>query len=125
MRQKVPLTITVAGVEQPTQALKINERLTRDAEWKVQVTSPDSDYNELSGSLAGPVTCPGGHGSPVLGQVTGGQIQSKDTIIGKDTPSGMATVKQLEVDLDVGDQVLLLTEDDQIFYILMKVVDAV
>ena len=38
---------------------------------------------------------------------------------------GQAEQEQLEIALDEGDRVLLLTEDDQVFYILMKVVDAV
>ena len=33
--------------------------------------------------------------------------------------------EQLELDLAVGDEVLLLTQDDQVFYIVMKVVNAV
>lgn len=37
----------------------------------------------------------------------------------------MILLEQLEIDLEVGDEVLLLTEDDQVFYIIMKVVDAV
>ena len=45
--------------------------------------------------------------------------------IGKDSAGSEAQVRQLELDLEVGDQVLMLTEDDQRFFILMKVVDAV
>lgn len=123
--RKVPLEVTVAGVKQPTEVLKINERLTRGAKWKVQITSPDSDYKALTGTLAGLVDCPGGHGSPQLGEVTGGQLHSGDTTIGKDSAGSEAQVRQLELDLEVGDQVLMLTEDDQRFFILMKVVDAV
>lgn len=123
--QRKPLKINVMGVEQPTQVLRINERLTDGAKWKVTIKSPDSDYNDLDGQLEGPVECPGGHGSPQLGAVTGGQLHSGDTVIGKDAEGSMATTEQLEIDLEVGDRVLLLTEDDQIFYIVMKVVDAV
>lgn len=36
-----------------------------------------------------------------------------------------AETEQLELDLEKDDRVLLLTQDDQIFYIVMKVVDAV
>lgn len=36
-----------------------------------------------------------------------------------------AQAEQLELDLEQGDRVLMLTMDDQTFYILMKVVDAV
>ena len=35
-----------------------------------------------------------------------------------------AEATQLELDLEEGDTVLLLTEDDQIFYVVMKVVNA-
>ena len=117
--QRVPLKITVAGIELPTGALRINERLTKGAKQLVKVTSSNSDYRDLSGSLSGPISCSSSYGSPELGAVTAGKLHSADTVIDK------ATVAQLEIDLDVGDQVLMLTEDDQIFYILMKVVDAV
>lgn len=120
--QKKPLEISVAGIRQPTEVLKINERLTDGAKWKVQIRSPDSDYNSLTGSLAGPVSCSAG---TVTHTVTSGKLHSEETVIGKDTPAGMATTEQLEIDLEVDDRVLLLTEDDQIFYIIMKVVDAV
>ena len=122
--RRKPLQVSVMGVEQPAQALKINERLTDGAKWKVRITSPDSDYRGLTGQLQGDVTCPGGHGAPKLSSVTDGQLHSTDTTIGKDSPGAEAETEQLEIDLDVGDQVLLLTEDDQIFYIVMKVVAA-
>ena len=120
--QRVPLKISVAGIEQPTEVLYINERLVKGAKWKMQITSPDSDYKGLTGELSGPVDC-SGEGSPQLGTVTDGQLHSTDTAIGK--PDAMATTEQLEIDLEVNDQVLLLTEDDQTFYIIMKVVKAV
>lgn len=123
--QRVPLKISVAGVEQPAEALKINERLTKGAKWKVRITSPDSDYRNLTGQLSGPVSCSGEGCNPQLGAITSGQLHSTDTTIGRDTETGRATVEQLEIDLDVEDRVLLLTEDDQVFYIIMKVVDAV
>lgn len=120
--QQMPLKIKVAGIEQPTEALRINERLTKGAKWKVQIKSTDSDYRGLSGALSGPVNCSGEGCAPQLGQVTGGQLHSTDTTIG--TEENKAETEQLELDLEEGDQVLLLTEDDQIFFILMKVVDA-
>ena len=112
--QREPLKISVAGIEQPTSVLKINERLTRGATWKTKTTSPSGDYNGLTGNLSGPVSCGG-----ALSTVTGGQLHSEDTVIDQ------AEVEQLEIDLEVGDELLLLTTDDQMFYILMKVVDAV
>lgn len=120
--QRKPLEVTVAGIPQPAEALRINERLTDGAQWKMQLRSPDSDYRALSGSLSGPVSCPQG---TVSHTVEAGRLHSTDTVIGKDSPAGMATAEQLELDLEEGDRVLLLTEDDQRFYLLMKVVDAV
>lgn len=117
--QRVPLKIKVAGVELPTEVLRINERLTKGAKWKEKITSPKSDYTGLSGSLSGPVACSGDGCNPQLSSVTAGDIHSTDTTVDE------AEVEQLEVDLDVDDQVLLVTEDDQIFYIVMKVVKAV
>ena len=117
--QREPLKIRVMGIEQPTEALRINERLTRGAKWKTKVTSAKGSYDGLSGKLSGDVSCSGGQGSPQLGEVSGGKLRSTNTVIDE------AEMEQLEVDLEVDDQVLLLTEDDQIFYILMKVVKAV
>lgn len=95
-----PLTVRVAGILQPTKALRINERLTKGAKWKTKTTSPNSDYRKLSGAVTG-------------------QVHSADTVIDE------AKVEQLEIDLEPGDEVLLLTEDDQVFFIVMKVVKAV
>ena len=114
-----PLTVKVAGLRQPTGVLKINERLVKGAKWKTKTTSPNSDYNGVTGPIQGPVTTPHGAGTGALERLTGGEVHSPDTTIDD------ATVEQLEIDLEVDDQVLLLTEDDQVFYIVMKVVDAV
>jgi hypothetical protein len=116
--RRAPLRISVAGIEQPAQALRINERLTKGARWQVKLTGGASDFDGLTGSLSGPVTCGGEGCSPELDAVTGGALHGTQTTVDE------ATVEQLEIDLEVGDQVLLLTEDDQIFYILMKVVVA-
>lgn len=112
-----PLTVRVAGIVQPTKALRINERLVKGAKWKTKTTSPDSDYNGLTGPISGPVSTP--HGTGALIELTAGQVHSTETIVDE------ATVEQLKIDLEPGDEVLLLTEDDQVFYIVMKVVDAV
>ena len=112
--QKVPLKIKVAGIEQPTEVLRINERLVKGATWKAKTTSSNSDYKALTGALNGSVTCGGS-----LSDITAGQLHSADTTIDE------ATVEQLEIDLELGDEVLLLTTDDQIFFIIMKVVKAV
>lgn len=115
--QRVPLKVRVAGQVQPPSALRINERLVKGAKWKTKTISPDSDYNGLTGPISGPVSTPAGQGALI--ELTGGEVHSTDTTIDK------ATVEQLELDLEVGDEVLLLTEDDQVFYIVMKVVKAV
>lgn len=112
-----PLTVRVSGLLQPTRVLKINERLTKGAKWKTKTTSPNSDYNGLTGPISGPVSTP--HGTGALISLTAGQVHSTDTTIDE------AVVEQLEIDLEEGDTVLLLTEDDQRFYLVMKVVDAV
>lgn len=114
---RAPLKVKVAGQVQPPSALRINERLVKGAKWKTKTTSPSSDYNTITGPIAGPVTTP--HGLGALIEFTGGQVHSADTTIDE------GTVEQLELDLETGDTVLLLTEDDQIFYIIMKVVSAV
>lgn len=112
-----PLKVKVAGLTQPTQVLKINERLVKGAKWKAKTTSPNSDIKDFTGPISGPVSTP--HGLGALIEFTGGEVHIPDTTIDE------ATVEQLELDLEVGDTVLLLTEDDQVFYIIMKVVDAV
>lgn len=112
-----PLSVRVAGVAQPASALKINERLTKGAKWKTKITSPSGDFKQLAGPIQGPVNTPYGAGS--LTELTDGTLHSAGVTVGE------ATVEQLELDLAVGDEVLLLTADDQMFYIIMKVVDAV
>lgn len=112
-----PLTVKVAGLRQPTSVLKINERLVKGAKWRTKTTSPNSDIKDFTGPISGPVQ--GVHGIGSLIEFTGGEVHIPDTVIDE------ATVEQLEIDLEEGDQVLMLTEDDQVFYIVMKVVDAV
>lgn len=114
-----PLKVKVAGLTQPTEVLKINERLVKGARWKTKTTSPNSDIRNFTGPISGPVQLPPTHGVGALIEFTGGSVHIPDTTIDE------ATVEQLELDLEVGDTVLLLTEDDQVFYIIMKVVDAV
>lgn len=117
--QREPLKIRVAGIEQPTQALRINERLVKGDRWTVRLSGQNAAQNGLSVKLTGAVDCPGGCGSPQLSSVAGGSLQSAEISMER------VTLEQLKIDLAVGDQVLLLTEDDQIFFILMKVVQAV
>lgn len=112
-----PLKVRTAGLVQPPSALRINERLVKGARWKTRTTSPNSDIKDFTGPISGPVQ--GVHGIGSLIEFTGGEVHIPDTVVDE------AAVEQLELDLDAGDTVLLLTEDDQMFYIIMKVVDAV
>lgn len=114
-----PLKVRTAGLVQPPSALRINERLVKGARWKTKTTSPNSDIKDFTGPISGPVQLPPTHGIGALIEFTGGEVHLPDTTIDE------ATVEQLELDLDPGDTVLLLTEDDQVFYIVMKVVNAV
>lgn len=126
--QRKPLEITVAGVPMPTEVFKLNERLTKGAKWKTKITAPvdvlEDPARRPSGALFGPTGVYGPVTGPVspsgtLNALTGGSLNVDDVIIDQ------AEHEQLEIDLEVDDQVLMLTEDDQIFYIIMKVVDAV
>lgn len=109
-----PLIVNVAGFTLPTKSLRINERLTKGAKWRTKTTSPNSDYKGMSGPSGGVVDTPG-H----IVSIDGAELHANETIIDE------ADVEQLELDLAADDRVLLLTLDDQIFYIVMKVVDAV
>ena len=46
---RVPLKVKVAGLTQPTEVLKINERLVKGAKWKTKTTSPNSDIKDFMG----------------------------------------------------------------------------
>lgn len=85
----VPLCVKVAGLKQKAKALKVNERLTKGAKWRVKIESKTPDFRS----------------------------STSDTVAD-------AEIEPLELDLEAGDKVLLLTCDDQTFYIVMKVVDA-
>lgn len=137
--QRAPLELIVAGVSQPAEALKINERLTKGAKWKTRITSPSGgivrlsgpsgSLGTISGSASGEMTCDGEGCTPELSYISGGPLNISDALIEqaalKETEFDQAEQEQLELDLEKGDTVLLLTEDDQVFYILMKVVSAV
>lgn len=116
---KVPISVNVAGIIIPAACLRINEQLVKGHQEKVRLTSQDSSYSGLTGWLSGPISCPGGLGSPNLSTVTDGTLHSNETAVEN------AVMEQLELNLSVGDQVLLLTEDDQLFLILCRVVNAV
>lgn len=130
---RVPLKVKVAGIEQPTEALRINERLTKGAKWKTKLTAPVDVLGDQArrpsatffgptgvyGPVNGTVVCGGVGCAPKLTSIDNGALNVDDVIIDQ------AEHEQLEIDLEVNDQVLMLTEDDQMFYILMKVVNAV
>lgn len=130
--QRTPLKIKVAGIEQPAEALKINERLTKGAKWKTRISAPVDVLDDparrpaatffgetgVYGPVNGTVACGGMSCAPYLTGITDGTLYSDGVLIDQ---TGQ---EQLEIDLDVDDVVLLLTEDDQVFYIIMKVVDA-
>lgn len=128
--QREPLEIIVAGIRQPTEALKVNERLAKGAKWKTKVTAPVDVLNDqarrpagiftnVRGPVSGTVACSGMGCAPELTEIMSGTLCSSDVLINQ------TEQEQLEIDLEKGDTVLMLTEDDQVFYILMKVVDAV
>ena len=132
--QRKPLEIIVAGVRQPTEALRINERLTKGAKWKTKITAsvdvlddparrPSATFfgpTGVYGPVNGTVVCGGlGCSAPQLTSIDNGTLHVDDVIVDQ------TEHEQLEIDLEVGDQVLVLTEDDQVFYIIMKVVGAV
>lgn len=138
--QKEPLEVVTAGFRLPTEALKINERLTKGASWKTRTASPNGRFGRLTGNsgefrlLPSPVTgvliCDGEGCAPQLTALTSGTLNSGNVLIEQgeldlNVELDEAEHRQLELDLEVGDKVLMLTEDDQVFYILMKVVDAV
>lgn len=109
--QQKPLEVTTAGVRLPVEALRINERLAKGAKWKTKLTAPVDVLDDPARLPAGAFT----RVKDVMGS----------TVYNDEVSIDQAEQEQLEIDLETGDTVLLLTEDDQVFYILMKVVDAV
>ena len=71
-----PLPVRVAGTVQPTKALRINERLVKGARWKTKTTSPNSDYNGLTGPIEGPGSTP--HGTGALVELTDGRVSIRE-----------------------------------------------
>lgn len=86
---KEPLKVKVAGLNQPTEALKINERLVKGAKWKTKTTSPNSDIRDFTGPISGPVQ--GVHGIGSLIEFTGGDVHIPDTTIDEATVSKLDT----------------------------------
>lgn len=100
-----PMCVEVAGLRQPANALWINAALVKGTAWKVKLTSPEGTFRTLIGE--------GG-----LAALPSGTLKSADATLDR------ADVQLLEPALAPGDHVLLLTEDDQIYYMIAKVVQA-
>lgn len=98
-----PLKIDVAGTTQEAERFYISHRLVSGHAEKLKVSG-----SAVSGALAISASCPNGSHSSMT--ISGGTV-ALDAVATQDGPV-----------LKVGDVVLLLTADDQTFYILDKVV---
>lgn len=101
-----PLEIDVAGTAQEAERLYISHRLVDGHREKLRVTG-----SAVSGALAINASC--GKGSHTSMDIHSGTV-ALDAVAAQSGPV-----------LAAGDTVLLLTEDDQIFYIIDKVVQCV
>jgi len=103
-----PLTVDVAGTVQEANRFYISHRLMQDHQELLRL-----ECTEVNSSFSLFASCPlSGHpGSPA--STSGGTLT---------TPHCLAM--QAEPVLKTGDQVLLLTEDDQTFFLIDKVVKA-
>ncbi|MEG0780766.1 MAG: DUF2577 family protein, partial [Oscillospiraceae bacterium] len=100
-----PLRLDVAGLIVEGSDLYLCDRLRAGHREKLTVES-----SQVTGAVSGSVSC--SHAPAVLSYT----IQSGTARL------GTATVVLLESPLQAGDAVLLLTEDDQTFYCMDKVV---
>ena len=98
-----PLKIDVAGTMQEAERFYISDRLVSGHAEKVTVSG-----SAVSGALDISASCPNGSHSSMT--ISGGTV-ALNAVATQDGPV-----------LKAGDEVLLLTADDQIFYILDKVV---
>ncbi len=114
----LPLKIDVAGTVQEAERIKICRGLTVGSTCHASLTGTGQTSGGVSGPVSGSVAC-GGHGSPALTAITGGML-SAETVSVADL-----TLTRAEIGLKAGDIVLLLTDDDQTFYLVDKVVQAV
>ncbi len=106
VRTVSPLTIDVAGTMQEADRFYISHRLTAGHEEKLMVSG-----SGVSGALDISASCPmGSHDSMSIlrGTVTLNAVATQDGPV-----------------LKAGDEVLLMTADDQTFYIIDKVVSCV
>lgn len=96
-----PLSVSVAGTIQSADHFYINEALCKDHKEKVKL---DGTFNGLSMACA----CTGGYNSP---EITGNMQAEAEEIV-------------LEPVLRAGDLVVCLSADDQMFYLICRVVNA-
>lgn len=114
----LPLKIDVAGTVQEAERIRICRSLTAGSACRASLKGTGLTTGEVSGPVTGAVSC-GGHGSPRLTAVTGGTLSAETARVDD------LTLTRLELGLEAGDTVLLLTDDDQIFYLIDKVVQAI
>ena len=101
-----PLKVDVAGTIQEAERFYISHRLVKDHQELLEL-----DCSGVNGNLSIQASC--GYGSHSSMSVSSGTLN---------TPRCLAA--QAEPVLKAGDEVLLLTEDDQTFYLMDKVVKA-
>lgn len=103
-----PLKVDVAGTPQEAERFYISHRLVQEHQELLRL-----DCVEVDSSFSLSVSCPKSAHSGSSATARVGKMQ---------TPHCVAT--QAEPVLKPGDEVLLLTEDDQIFFVIDKVVKA-
>jgi len=114
----LPLKIEAAGTVQEAERIRICCSLTAGSVYRASMEGTGQTSGGVSGPVSGNVAC-GGHGSPRLTAVTGGTLSAETVAVGD------LTLTRAEIGLRAGDEVLLLTDDDQTFYLIDKVVRAV
>lgn len=102
-----PLAVDVAGTPQEAARFYISHRLVKEHQELLRL-----DCTDVAEQYALSVSCP-------ISAHSGAPASSSGTLY---TPHCVAT--QAEPVLKPGDEVLLLTEDDQIFFVIDKVVKA-
>ena len=103
-----PLRVDVAGTPQEAERFYVSQRLLK--EWKETL---DLECSDVSGQFALTASCPcpdgGGHNGSAASMAAG-------------TMTAKCAATLAETVLKQGDLVLLLSEDDQVFYLIDKVV---
>ncbi len=108
-----PLKLDVAGTIQEVERIKICRGLTAGSACRASLQGT----GQTAGGVSGPVT-----------YRKNGLIQSAEVVEGTLSAQSVEvadlTLTRLELGLKAGDVVLLLTDDDQTFYLIDKVVQA-